>query len=389
LVLFLLPLFSSDLWVPSSNCPKSNCPNTRFSESESSSLKQTKQIFAIQYGSGAANGTYAYDTITVQNNITAQNQIFGLATSTSGMSQGTASDKPSGILGLGFSSLMRSSSSNPNDPPFILNLLANKVINQPVFSIYLNKQANYGYTGEIILGGYDTDRFHGDLSFVPLVTYDGSSTPLVGDAATKTGEYRYWTVPGQGVRVYNSSNSVYQSQYPDLQPAILDTGTTLSYLPTDMALGVLKSITSDYKSLPLNGGTIPAYQVSCSLAESDVWLDFQFSTSLTIFTVNPVLITVPLNELILPIDGKTEECMFGIAPSSDSFKASVGSGWILGQTVLRSAYVVHDMSNYQVAIGAAANGYYSLDHQESNRSSQLRPGYCLLLLVIYPFLVLL
>ncbi|EIE83544.1 hypothetical protein RO3G_08249 [Rhizopus delemar RA 99-880] len=216
------------------------------------------------------------------------------------------------------------------------------------------------------MGGYETSRFTGQLSFLPVIQYDSSGKANIGqyyEPIDKTpNSFRYWTVPGQAVSVVQSDGTaVYETQLNELQPAILDTGTTLSYLPGHIVIEILKSITSYYKPLKLNDDSIQAYQVNCSdfLDQRTLWLYFQFSTAPNHFTAKPAVIRVPLREMVLPQDTtniKTAKtCLFGMAPISTESLSS--TGWILGQTVLRSAYVVHDMLGLQVGIGAAANGY--------------------------------
>ncbi|KAI8969273.1 aspartic peptidase [Mycotypha africana] len=386
---------SSDVWVPSSQCTKSMCPHSLFIEKDSSSLKQTKQAFEVQYGSGSAVGIAAYDTLTI-NSFTSSNQALGLVTSAKGFfSSGTNStDKASGILGLGFQGLLR----NPNEETFITNLVKNKVIDEPVFSIYLNKQGNYGYTGEIVLGGYETDRLMGGIRFLPVVNYDSTTGKAnIGRSFRNSNSsklYKYWTVAGQAVLSYLSDGTkLYESQFNDIQPVILDTGTTLSYLAEDTVVSLLRTITSNYKPLALNEGTVQAYQVNCSdFLSQDIWFDFQFSTSISDFSTSPVVIRVPLKELALPQDTDSidtaKTCLFGLAPISDSFVASVGRGWILGQTVLRSAYVVHDMLGLQIGIGAAANGYNltTLDSGGSTviitHATSISVAFCIILVLL-------
>lgn len=327
-------------------------------------MNQTKKVFDVQYGSGSAKGLVAYDTVTIGNNLTSTEHVFGLASTTSGMSTSSSSTKVSGILGLGFQGLLR----DPTEDTFIQKLLKNQVIKEPVFSIYLNRQADYGYTGEIVIGGYETSRFTGTLNFLPVVNYNKQGQPNLGRVYTENNDdtmYKYWTVPGQAVASYTSDGSkIYETQFLDVQPAILDTGTTLSYLPQENVVEILETITKDYAPLKLNGGAVQAYQVNCSdFTLQEMWFDFQFSPAANAFSNSPVIIRVPLKELVLPQNtddiNTATTCLFGLAPISSGFLSSIGSGWILGQTVLRSAYVVHDMLEYQIGIGAAANGYFS------------------------------
>ncbi|KAI7897324.1 aspartic peptidase domain-containing protein [Mucor mucedo] len=229
--------------------------------------------------------------------------------------------------------------------------------------------------GEIVIGGYETSRFTGQLSFLPVVTYGSTGKANLGETGSaENGVNKYWTIPGQAIAAYDvNGTQVYETRLDQLEPVILDTGTTLSYLPQAMVTSLLDLVTTNYTALALNSGTIQAYQVNCQdFTRQHLWFDFQFSPSTLTFSNDPVKIRVPLNEMVLPQDTNTMEtattCLFGIAPISTSFLNSVGSGWILGQTVLRSAYVVHDMLGLQVGIGAAANGYHSptMDGEESN-----------------------
>ncbi|KAI8332714.1 aspartic peptidase domain-containing protein [Choanephora cucurbitarum] len=228
------------------------------------------------------------------------------------------------------------------------------------------------------MGGYETSRFTGSIQFLPLVSYhQQTGQPLLGHTYSSTqGSYRYWTVPGQAVACRDKNNHlIYETQLPDIEPAILDTGTTLSYMPQDTVLALLELITTNYKERKTTSGSI-VYEVNCSdFSAQDRWFDFMFSTRLEGFSSNPVTIRVPLVEMAL---AQEESCLFGIAPISTGFLSSVGSGWILGQTVLRSAYVVHDMVGYQVGIGAASNGYESptMD-QSSNNAFHYQPSYLL------------
>lgn len=290
-------------------------------------------------------------------------QVLGVASKTQGIINTNGVGQVSGILGLGFPALMR----DPTEDTFILKLVKNKVISEPVFSVYLNNQDAYGHTGEMVIGGYETSRFTGELDFIPLIDYFNSSGKPncgVNYNANEKGTYKYWTVPGQAVSSYSllDGQKLYETQFSDIQPVILDTGTTLSYFPGETVLEILNLISSNYQPLKLNQGTIQAYQVNCSdFLKNDKYFQIEFSTDKRQFTNNRIVIQVPLSELALPQDTndvKTASvCLFGLAPISTSFLSSMGnSGWIVGQTILRSAYIVHDMLGFQVGLGQAANG---------------------------------
>ncbi|KAI8639018.1 aspartic peptidase domain-containing protein [Parasitella parasitica] len=324
----------------------------RFNEKNSSTLNQTGKAFDTQYGSGSAKGLLAYESITVikvenQNdtitNWTSPNHLIGLANTTSGMYTSPSNTRVSGILGLG----LRGLQGDPSELSFVEKLYNNGVIDDAVFSIFLNKQANHGYTGEIVFGGLDEGRLVGNnVSAIDLLKYNREGRPNIGLSYRKNTTdmtFKYWAVAGQGV----SSNKIKQSQifktkYKDVVPVILDTGTTLSYLPEQDVIGILETITKDYVPLELNGGASQGYQVNCSdFTKQDMWFDFGL-TEARGFTDEPAIIRVPLVEMALPQDAEdinsATSCLFGLAPISNN--SPHGYGWILGQTVLRSAYVI-------------------------------------------------
>ncbi|CEP07799.1 hypothetical protein [Parasitella parasitica] len=359
---------SSGLWVPSSECPSSNCLYSKFNEAASSTLKHTGKTFDAQYGSGSAKGLLAYESVTFTHlatndsfvNWTSPNHLIGLASATTGMSTSPSSTRVSGILGLG----LRGLQSDPTKRTFIEQLHANGVINRPVFSIFLNRQANHGYSGEMVLGGLDERRLQNEQVYaINLLQYNKQGQPNIGasykmNATDMT--FKYWAVAAQGVSSSKSNHSqIFKNEYREVVPVILDTGTTLSYLPEQDVISILETITKDYVPLKLNGGASQGYQVHCSdFTKEGMWFDFELTDALG-FTNAPAIIRVPLVEMALPQDTEdintATSCLFGLAPISNN--SPHGYGWILGQTVLRSAYVVYNMEDYTVWIGQAVNNY--------------------------------
>ncbi|KAG1061710.1 hypothetical protein G6F42_027604 [Rhizopus arrhizus] len=70
---------------------------------------------------------------------------------------------------------------------------------------------------------------------------------------------------------------------------------------------------------------------------------------------DPVVLSVPASQLVIPLDAKTAEaassCLFGIAPTSSSSVA--GNLYLVGDSVLRSTYMVYDIGNNRIGIAAA------------------------------------
>jgi hypothetical protein len=115
-------------------------------------------------------------------------------------------------------------------------------------------------------------------------------------------------------------------------PVLLDSGTTLCYLPT----AVVNEFVSVFQAVTTSGVLV----VDCAFrnAQSKGYISFTFGNG------GPV-INVPIAEMVLPITG-TDKCRLGM-------KAQDSGTYILGDTFLRSAYVVFDLTNNVGALAQA------------------------------------
>lgn len=129
----------------------------------------------------------------------------------------------------------------------------------------------------------------------------------------------------------------------EAEAVVLDSGTTLTYLPEKMATSIFDTFNATYDE------SAGYASVDCSLAdETSLALEFQFGG-----TDGPA-IKVAMSELVLQdgsgmnfgesSDGSSTEstCAFGVSMSSDTY--------LLGDTFLRSAYVVYDLDSKEVAL---------------------------------------
>jgi len=150
---------SSNLWIPSSKC-KFQIPcilHNKYSSSESTSYTANGTHFAIQYGSGACDGFLSEDVLTL-GGVPIKDQTFAEVTHEPGIAFIAA--KFDGIMGLAFPSI----SVDHVVPPF-QNMIAQGLVDEPVFAFYLNRQ---GEDGELVLGGVDKAHFTGPITYVPL-----------------------------------------------------------------------------------------------------------------------------------------------------------------------------------------------------------------------------
>ena len=106
------------------------------------------------------------------------------------------------------------------------------------------------------------------------------------------------------------------------ETALLDSGTTLTSVPSDVFTSL-----SQYFNVQVTNNE---YYVDCNIGSTQGSVDFGFPG---------VTIQVPFSELALSIQGSTS-CMFGLVPG----------GSTLGDTFLRSAYVVYDLGNKRISL---------------------------------------
>lgn len=328
------------------------------------------------YGIGSVNGTYATDTVSV-GGVSVQNQQFGLGTSTSdiltnptvvggGGGGGTSSNNDNnpianGILGLGYPALTASATKlGTTYNPFVFNLVEQNLIQQHLFSVYMNSASADGWAGEVIFGGVDSSKYTGNLTYVPVAQISTSTTPLKKRAGNNN--YYYWMVHGQGIQVSSNDNhsSAQISLSGDSAAFVIDTGTTLTYFPNSMADQIASALVgNDGYALDSSSQT---YIVECKkAAQQGTTLELQISDSSSASS-NPLTIAVPVSQLVIPLDSNSIDtsmsCMLGIAPLGSSHQSSSSSSSnmiLIGDSVLRTAYLVFDIGNNQVGFATANN----------------------------------
>jgi phytepsin len=157
---------SSNLWVPSSKCSFFNIAcylHNKYTAENSKTYAEDGREFSIQYGSGALTGYFSKDTLTIgEDGLQIKDQIFAEAVQEPSISFIAASFD--GIMGLGFPEI----SVGKVQPPF-QNALDQGVLEEPVFSFWLNRNTDEGEQGgELVLGGVDPAHFTGEHTWVPV-----------------------------------------------------------------------------------------------------------------------------------------------------------------------------------------------------------------------------
>ncbi|KAG8860917.1 hypothetical protein FRB96_003652 [Tulasnella sp. 330] len=302
---------SSDLWVPLSTCK--GCFPPLFTTSKSSTYKSSTTKFSITYEDGSsASGTVGTDTVTVAG-ITVASQGFGAITSESGSFE----DGPtSGLLGLGFPANAESGKT-----PWFINAANEGLLTSNVFSEYM---ARNGATGsELCFGCIDSTKYSGAITYYPLST-----------AATSGTQY-YWNVVSSGFN-YNGGTS------SGAFSAVVDTGTTLIYIPTSYAKAL-------YAKIP--GAASAASTVGTG------FYSFPCSSAATLGPINLVIggasYAVNMADFNLgQVSSGSSSCVGGII-GEDIGGTGSNQLAIIGDEWIKSWYTVFDYGNLRVGFASA------------------------------------
>ncbi|KAL4898452.1 putative aspartic-type endopeptidase opsB [Aspergillus ambiguus] len=307
---------SSDLWTNAANstlCESSSDPcsvSGSYSPDDSSTYSFVSSDFNISYadGTGAA-GAYVTDTL----------HIGGAAIKDFQFGVGYTSGSAEGVLGIGYPSNevqvgRFGKSAYANLPKAMVK---ENLIKSSAYSLWLNDLG--ASTGSILFGGVNKAKYHGELATLPVQPVNGGYSELI--------------IALTGVSITSDSDS--QEYSSDALPAavLLDSGSSLTYLPNSIVEDIYNDLGVVYESSSGVGF------VECSLAQESVNISYTFTSP----TIN-----VGIDELVIDAGdirfrNGARACIFGIAPAGSSTA-------VLGDTFLRSAYVVYDLSNNEISL---------------------------------------
>ncbi|XP_047330198.1 aspartic proteinase A1-like [Impatiens glandulifera] len=158
---------SSNLWIPSSRRCYLSCPShfhSKYYARRSTTYKMNETSAEIHYGSGSISGHISQDNVLV-GGLTIKNQDFIETTILSGFVFVFA--KFDGVLGLGFQEI-----SAEDVVPVWYNMMNQSLIQNQVFSFWLNRNTKEEEGGELVFGGLDSRHYKGKHTYVP-VTHKG------------------------------------------------------------------------------------------------------------------------------------------------------------------------------------------------------------------------
>jgi len=288
---------SSNTWVGA---------GTKFSAG--STGKSTGKSVSVSYGSGSFSGTEYTDTVSFAG-LTVTSQSIGVASTSSGF------DGVDGIVGFGPVDLTEGTVSGTSTvPTFLDNLYKQGSISTEVLGVYFAPVPGSGSSaanGELTLGGTDSSKYTGSITYTPTLS-----------ASTTAGAY--WGITVSSI-TYGSTSVSSSSQ------AIVDTGTTLIYIPS-----------SAYsKFLSASGGKTDSNTGLASWTTAP--------TGTVTFNIGGAALTLTPSQYLFPT---AQYSAWGLPTgkyySYISNGGSSGVDFIIGQTFLESYYSVFDTTNKRV-----------------------------------------
>ncbi|EGX95819.1 cathepsin E, putative [Cordyceps militaris CM01] len=267
---------------------------------------------SVSYGSGQFSGKEYVDKVSF-GGLTVASQSIGSATSSSGFSG------VDGIFGLGPVDLTQNTVSNANTvPTFLDNLYAQGSIASEVLGVYFSPESGADTSdnnGELTLGGTDSAKYSGALTYVPTLT-TGAAAP-------------YW---GVSIASFSYGSTVLASG----ATGIVDTGTTLIYIPS----------AAYTKFLSATGGKTDSSS-GLAVFTTKPTANFAIKLGSTSYTLTPSQYLVPT----------AQYSYFGL--TSGKYYAWINNGGssgvntIIGQKFLENYYSVYDTTNSRIGFAKA------------------------------------
>nr|XP_020827636.1 napsin-A isoform X2 [Phascolarctos cinereus] len=277
----------------------------RYDPKASSSFRPNGTQFSIRYGTGRLDGILSEDMLTI-GGIGGGPLVFGEALWEPSLAFALA--RFDGIFGLGFPTLAVAGVQPPLDTLLDLGLL-----DQPVFSFYLNRDPEAVPGGEVILGGSDPALYIPPLTFLPV------TRPA------------YWQIHMDRVTVGHSLTLC-----PKGCATILDTGTSLITGPSK-EIGALHKLIGGF---PLLAGE---YLIPCDRLPVLPPISF---------LLGGVWFNLTAQDYVLQLaSGRTRLCLSGFLALD--VPPPAGPFWILGDVFLGPHVAVFDRGAARVGLARA------------------------------------
>lgn len=266
----------------------------------------------VSYGSGSFSGTEYTDSVTFAG-LTVAKQSIGAAKTSTGF---TGVD---GIFGFGPVGLTEGTVSNVDTvPTFMDNLYSQGLISTNTLGVSFLPESGSDdddTNGELTLGGVDTTKYSGALTYFPTLT--------TGTAA------EYW---GLSIASFTYGTTTLASS----ATGIIDTGTTLIYIPT-----------AAYKKFLTASGGKSDTSSGLAMFTTKPTANFAIKFGSTTYTLTPAQYLVPT----------AQYANFGL--TTGKYYAWINDGGasgvntIIGQKFLEVYYSVYDTTNSRIGFATA------------------------------------
>ena len=195
------------------------------------------------------------------------------------------------------------------------------LIKSNAYSLWLNDlDAN---SGSILFGGVNTAKFHGNLASLPIQQINGMHARFTV------------TLTGLSMDVGSNPQPFDSPMLPT--PVLLDSGSSLTYLPAEITNTIFEEVGVSYNS---QHGV--AYIPCNTPVDQNHGFNFTFSGPSIFVGMEEMIVNFPTGRRPTYPNGDPA-CIFGISPAGPG-------GAVLGDTFLRSAYVVFDLENNEISI---------------------------------------
>ncbi|CAF4114344.1 unnamed protein product [Adineta steineri] len=317
---YVLPdIGSADFWIPGPACGNL-CGGTHvFNPNASSTYVSWDKDFFLSYINGASvNGTFANDTVDI-GGISISHQPFAIVNSAIGVA-GVEFD---GILGMAYPA-----DTEAGENPVIFSMYLAGKLKLPIFTFWFEPVPTGSDTGELILGSYDTTKFVGCFTYVPVSLQ------------------RHWQFIADSISLSVGSNT---TTIATSFSAALDSGTSLAFIgPVAYVNNILEMLEAVFDP------TMGLYAIDCHTKPLTTFPNI----TLTISGV-PFLLTAPMYTLIFG-NSSSYTCYILIqgldVPDEDT------DIWIFGTFFMNRFYTIFDMQKNR--IGLARSSLYSVIQTE-------------------------
>lgn len=314
---------SSDLWVASTDCNTDDCHGVpKYSQAESHTLSLSGEPFKLNYLAGSVAGTVGSEIIELGSYQVAS-QTFALANQTSGLDLGGIGN--SGIVGFAFPSI---AAIQPTLGTTLLENIFNHLSDEHRFFAYAlgrnNVETGTSSDSSVTIGELDSS-----------IVNDSNQLSFFSVFQTSHSPYDFWKLPIQSITIHSLSLPLSRSLVPGaFSPiGVLDTGTTFILGPTADVETFWNTVNVG-NSVRYNKGS-QRWEVRCNRF-MDVRIKLGEQDSALEIPLHPE----DINIIWKWADGNSW-CIGGLQASD-----GVNSGdWILGDSFLKNAYVVHQAPN--------------------------------------------